>query len=59
MGRLDEEALFYMQSRGISEKAATKLLLGGFAMDITDKIEHEAIRNYVVDLINHQLESIH
>ena len=59
VGRLDEEALFYMQSRGISEKEATKLLLGGFAMDITDKIEHEAIRNYVVDLINHQLESIH
>ncbi|TXH20047.1 MAG: Fe-S cluster assembly protein SufD [Chitinophagaceae bacterium] len=58
VGRLDEEALFYMQSRGISEKTATKLLLNGFALDITEKIEHEAIRNYVVDLINHQLESM-
>ena len=59
VGRLDEDALFYMQSRGISEKAATKLLLSGFALDITEKIENDAIRNYVVDLINHQLESIH
>lgn len=51
VGSLDEEALFYLRSRGISKQSATALLLQGFAMDILEKIKPEAIRHYVEQLV--------
>lgn len=51
IGRLDEDALFYMRSRGISEQAATSLLLHGFAIDILDKINHENVKSFIDELI--------
>ncbi|HEU4632817.1 MAG TPA: Fe-S cluster assembly protein SufD, partial [Flavisolibacter sp.] len=36
VGQLDEEALFYLRSRGISEKAAKSLLVHAFAIDILE-----------------------
>jgi Fe-S cluster assembly protein SufD len=56
VGRLDEEGLFYLQSRGISEKIARSLLLHGFAIDILEKIKLEPIRDYVDQLISERLE---
>jgi Fe-S cluster assembly protein SufD len=56
IGQLDEEALFYLQSRGIGEKTATSMLLHGFASDILDKIKLTPIRNYVEQLIGERLE---
>jgi Fe-S cluster assembly protein SufD len=58
VGRLDEEGLFYLQSRGIPEKKAMSLLLHGFAMDILEKIKLEPIRAYVDRLIEERLELI-
>ncbi|HQQ94733.1 MAG TPA: Fe-S cluster assembly protein SufD [Bacteroidia bacterium] len=46
-GRIDETALFYLRSRGISEQSARKLLLQAFAQEVIDSIESEAIRNLV------------
>ena len=56
IGRLDEEGLFYLRSRGISEKIARSLLLHGFVVDILDKIKPVAIRDYVDQLISERLE---
>jgi Fe-S cluster assembly protein SufD len=58
VGRLDEEGLFYLQSRGIPEKVAKSLLLHGFAIDILDKIKLIPIRAYVDQLISERLELI-
>ncbi len=55
VGTLDEEGLFYLQSRGIPYKTAISLLLQGFAMDILEKIQSEAIRSYVQELIIQRL----
>ncbi|ANH80794.1 Fe-S cluster assembly protein SufD [Niabella ginsenosidivorans] len=55
VGRLDEEALFYMKSRGISDATARSLLLRGFALDILDKIHSESVREYVDLLVNKRL----
>jgi Fe-S cluster assembly protein SufD len=38
VGRLDEEALFYLRSRGIGEHEAKRLLLNSFANDIVERI---------------------
>jgi Fe-S cluster assembly protein SufD len=56
VGRLNEEGLFYLQSRGISEKIARSLLLHAFAVDILEHIKPEPIREYVDKLISERLE---
>jgi Fe-S cluster assembly protein SufD len=56
VGQLDEEGLFYLRSRGISEKAAKSLLVHAFAIDILEHIRPEAIRQYVDELISERLE---
>ena len=56
VGRLDEEGMFYLRSRGISEKIARSLLLHGFVVDILDKIRLAPIRNYADQLISERLE---
>jgi Fe-S cluster assembly protein SufD len=56
VGRLNEEGLFYLQSRGISEKTARNLLLSAYASDILEQVKLEAIKVYVEKLINHRLE---
>lgn len=56
IGRLDEESLFYLRSRGVTEASARALLLHGFAVDILDKITLEPIRNYIDQLISERLE---
>ena len=56
VGRLNEEGLFYLQSRGISEKIARAILLHSFAIDILEHIKPESIRAYVDKLISERLE---
>jgi len=44
VGRLDETALFYMRSRGISPSEARRLLTYAFAADVLEKIELEPLK---------------
>ncbi len=56
VGQLDEEGLFYLQSRGISKSMAKSLLVHAFAIDILTHIKLETIRNYVDGLISERLQ---
>jgi Fe-S cluster assembly protein SufD len=56
VGQLDEESLFYMRSRGITEKAAKSLLVHAFALDVLEHIRLEPIREYVDHIISERLE---
>jgi len=56
IGHLDDEGLFYLQSRGITEKNAKSLLLHAFADDILEKINIPVIRIYIDNLISKRLE---
>lgn len=47
IGQLDEEALFYCQSRGISMEEAKRLLVFGFINALFDDIASNAISDYV------------
>ena len=53
---LDEEALFYLRSRGIDEKKAKSLLLKAFALDILEQVKPQALRNYLEQKINERLD---
>ena len=55
IGKLDEDALFYLKARGISEEKAKALLLHAFAIDILDQIKNESIREYADKLISERL----
>jgi Fe-S cluster assembly protein SufD len=54
-GQLDEEALFYLQSRGIGKVQARALLLHAFAAETLKAMKHEAIRQYIEDRISTRL----
>ncbi|NOZ46420.1 MAG: Fe-S cluster assembly protein SufD [Chlorobi bacterium] len=54
-GQLDKEALFYLQSRGISKEKARGMLLYGFVSEILNKIENENVRNEVDKWVKHIL----
>ncbi len=56
VGQLNEEGLFYLRSRGISEKAAKALLVHAFAIDVLDHIKLAPLRDYVDQLISARLE---
>lgn len=55
-GQLDEEALFYLRTRGIDKDAARAMMLYAFAGEITEKIPHPALREYVDKVISERLE---
>ncbi len=50
-GQLDEEAVFYLRARGLSEKSARKLMVSAFIGDVLDKIENEDVLNFTHKLL--------
>jgi Fe-S cluster assembly protein SufD len=56
IGQLDENALFYMQSRGIPKKEAKALLLYAFANDVVEKIKIPHLRVRISKLISKKLD---
>lgn len=55
VGQLDEDARFYLQSRGIGRDNAQMLLMYAFAADIVDKISIPQLRNRIDDLVKKRL----
>jgi Fe-S cluster assembly protein SufD len=43
-GQLDEDAVFYLRSRGLSHKGAIALLLTAFASDVLEQVSDEGLR---------------
>jgi len=41
VGRISNDEVFYLMSRGLSREAATKLIISGFLQDIIDKLPPE------------------
>jgi Fe-S cluster assembly protein SufD len=46
-GKLNEEALFYLESRGLNKDLARKVLLQAFANEIVDTIKDVALKAYL------------
>lgn len=55
-GQIDEEAIFYLQSRGISKKGALKLMINAFAKDALERISIVALQAYIDDKVEEELE---
>lgn len=47
IGQLDDEAMFYLRSRGLGEEEARSLLIHAFAAELIDRIKIEPVREQV------------
>lgn len=54
-GQLDDEAIFYLRSRGISENNAKKMLIQAFAGEVVEKIGFDPVKNFVSELIEQSI----
>jgi Fe-S cluster assembly protein SufD len=55
IGQMDDDAIFYLRSRGIPLERARTLLLFGFAAENLERMRQEPIRRYVEGLITDRL----
>ena len=55
IGQLDEDAMFYLQSRGIPKKEATALLMYAFTDDVMSSVRIPELKNRINNLIADKL----
>lgn len=55
VGQLDEEAMFYMMQRGIKKEDARLLLMYAFTSEVTSKLNIDALRLSIEDMIKKRL----
>lgn len=58
VGRLDEDAIFYMQTRGLSAADARRLLTVAFANEVTDEIRIDPVREHFTNLFIERLSRL-
>jgi Fe-S cluster assembly protein SufD len=56
IGQLDNDALFYLQSRGINRKEARLMLMFGFAHEVIQNIKIEPLRERMDNLVMQRLK---
>lgn len=55
IGRIDEEALFYLQCRGINQEEARLMLMFAFAHEVLAEVKVEKLRDVIDTLVNKRL----
>ena len=58
VGQLDENALYYMRSRGIDLKTAKTMLISAFVQKILSLIKIKSTQNYLDKLITTKLAKL-
>jgi Fe-S cluster assembly protein SufD len=56
-GRIDEEALFYLNARGIGKETAKKMLLASFAQEVIDKLPSDNLKIFVEEKFRKRIET--
>ncbi|MEJ7646753.1 MAG: Fe-S cluster assembly protein SufD [Chryseolinea sp.] len=54
-GQLDEEAMFYLQTRGIDKETSRAMMLYAFASEILNNVRHPELKTYFDRLISERL----
>src|SRR5262249_32994999 len=58
VGQLDDEALFYLRSRGLSDASARRMLIHAFAADVLNRLPLEMVRAGVEARLHQQLDRV-
>ncbi len=56
-GRFDDEQLFYLMSRGVSEYDARRLVVLGFFAELVNQIGIESVQDHLMEAIEEELEA--
>ena len=56
IGQLDEDALFYLRSRGIGHREAVQVLTRAFAGEVLDRVRVPALKNQLDQLVDSRLD---
>lgn len=56
VGQIDEEALFYLRSRGLDEDKARMMMMNAFAHEVIQQIKVEALRDRIDQLVEKRLK---
>jgi Fe-S cluster assembly protein SufD len=57
VGRLEEEPIFYLMTRGLPRKQAERLVIDGFFAPIMDRIPFETVRSRLENMIDDKLSA--
>jgi len=57
-GQMDEDHLYYLQSRGLNEAQAIRLMVKGYLSSVTDSITDEALKALILEKIDQKVEEI-
>jgi Fe-S cluster assembly protein SufD len=55
VGRIDENQIYYLMSRGISKPEATRMIIWGHLQPTVDAVPSESVRKHVTALIDREL----
>ncbi|HLT00183.1 MAG TPA: SufD family Fe-S cluster assembly protein, partial [Acholeplasma sp.] len=55
VGKLEEEVLYYLRSRGLSLADAQKLIINGYLHPVIEEIDDEQIKNQVIEIVNERI----
>ena len=59
VGQMDEDGVFYLRARGISEATAKNLMIQAFAGDVTGRIQDKTIREHIENIVQNHLAEGH
>jgi len=58
VGELDEEALYYLQTRGIDRKRGHAMLTFAFANEVMDEVRCKSAKQYIESLVYEWLDKV-
>lgn len=58
IGRMDDQAVFYLRSRGVSEAEAWNMMSHAFIAEVMDRVANEHWRTHLMAMIDAKLEQI-
>ncbi len=57
-GRVEEETIFYAQTRGLTRQEATRMIVAGFFQQIFDRITIQSVREALAEAISHKVQAL-
>ncbi len=57
-GQIDEDAIFYLMSRGVTEEQAKRILIRAFVAEVIDTVENDTLKEYLQYIVENKLDSL-
>jgi len=58
-GRVDDEEIFYAQTRGLTKREAARMIVTGFFQQVFDRITIDSVREALAEVIGRKVREYH